>query len=278
MSDDNVRMPFSLECVRDLWKYLGEFDAISELNEIALRDLLLRCERVRRFGGEKSVEKYIQKASRLHGIRVHAAVRHRVSVGMAQAYVVSAYHSADAFLTALRSQHQALTDSTWTGDARGKTKLDLALENLFGSVAQGMKAVNPHRYTVFNYYRAIRNRVVHPKSTDDETVDRAYMDVGQYVQQLQNEYKMTNAPRPRNAMCFEDSLLFSRVLKDMAAVLNEKAKPAPEVLLRNIDLRRFDRVRNDPVRRRHAIRSELSTRFGLDQSEADAIIGSDSLA
>jgi hypothetical protein len=39
-------MPFAFQATRDLWQYLGEFDALSEMNELAVRDFLHSRDRV----------------------------------------------------------------------------------------------------------------------------------------------------------------------------------------------------------------------------------------
>lgn len=266
-----VLMSFSMIATRELWKYLGEFDAISEMNEIAIRSLLHSYKRVGKVLGKDASLAFVSRASEKHGIRVNASVIDQLAVGMARNYVCTVWNSVDSFLKEFRAEHQKLTGSEWNGDSRDKSRIRLTFENLFGSEQKGAEAIGLHRNELLNYCRTVRNRIVHPRSTTSTAVEESYARLEPNISALQVEYGVSQAPRQFSEICFEDSILLSRVLKDVALVINNKATPAPGVLLGSIDHAKFKRI-NNPARRKAAIKGELCTRFGLDSKEAAAIV------
>ena len=270
-------MPFTFQATRDLWQYLGEFDALSEINELAVRDFLHRRDRVQRLKGEECATAFIAAKSKQHGICVNASVAARLAVGMAQTYVCTVWNCADGFLRELRKEHQEFTGSPWTDDAKDKTRLKFTLENLFSTEQKGVLAIGPHRHGLMEYCRLVRNRLAHPRSTSDNAVAEAYDRVRPHIEKIHDEYRLRGAPQPIARMMFEDAVLLSRVTKDVAYILNDKARPDDRHLLQAIDPKAFKHM-NNPARRRRAMIGVLCTRFGIDATEAGAIIDAGSLA
>jgi len=271
VTTDNVCMPFTFQATRDLWQYLGDFDALSEINELAVRDFLSRYERVQMLNGTECGLRFVAAKSAKYGICVNASTLARLAVGMAQTYVCTVWNCADGFLRELRKEHQTLTTSTWAGDAKDKPRLRFTLENLFGTEEKGAAAIGPHRYALMEYCRLVRNRLAHPRSTSDVSVAEAYQRVYPYTAQINAEYRLTNAPQPMARMKFEDAVLLSRVTKDVALALNEKARPDDSHLLQAMDPKAF-RHMNNLARRRRAMIGFLCTRFGIDTIEAGIIV------
>lgn len=277
VGDNDLDMPFSFPATRDLWQYLGEFDALTQMNELALRDFLYRRERIRHSFGEKQAAAFVTKKSKKYNIGVHADVANRLALGMAHQYVCMVWNCADTFFRTLRSEHQAVTESSWTGDTKGKSRLDFALENLYSSKQQGRTAIGLHRYLLLEYARLIRNRIVHSRSTSEETVEEAYKDLTPHVGTIREEYGPKHALGRMNALTFENAVLFSRVAKHVATTLNDHAQPTNAQLAKAIDEVRFKRL-NKPERQRRAKIGELRSRFGLNRAEAGVILDSGSLA
>jgi len=270
-------MPFTFQATRDFWQYLGEFDALSEINELAVRDFLHRRDRAQRLKGKECGTAFVAAKSKQHGICVNASVAARLAVGMAQTYVCTVWNCADGFLRELRKEHQEFTGSAWTDDAKDKTRLKFTLENLFSNEQKGVLAIGPHRHWLMEYCRLVRNRLAHPRSTSDKAVADAYDRVRPHIEEIHAEYRLRDAPQPMAGMTFEDAVLLSRVTKDVACILNDKARPDDGHLLQAIDPKAFRHV-NNPARRRRAMIGVLCTRFGMDTAEAGAIIDAGSLA
>jgi len=270
-------MPFSFQATRDLSKYLGEFDALIEMNELAVRDFLHHRDRVQRLKGKECATALVEAKSKQHGICVNVSVAARLAVGMAQTYVCTVWNCADGFLRELRMEHQEFTGSPWTDDARDKTRLKFTLENLFSTQQKGVLAIGPHRHETMEFCRLVRNRLAHPRSTSEKAVAEAYERVAPHIEALHAEYRLSDAPKPMARMTFQDAVLLSRVTKDVAYILNDKARPEGAHLLGAIDPKAFKRL-NNPVRRRRAMIGVLCTRFGMDTTEAGAIIDAGSLA
>jgi hypothetical protein len=77
----------------------------------------------------------------------------------------------------------------------------------------------------------------------------AYDRVRPHIEEIHAEYRLRDAPQPMARMTFEDAVLLSRVTKDVAYILNDKARPDDDHLLQAIDPKAFKHL-NNPARRR----------------------------
>jgi hypothetical protein len=148
---------FSFPSSRQLARYLGESDAILEIDELACRFFVHAAEQSGNAGG------FVADCSREFGVCVNLSAFETWRSHLAQRHIVTVYESAERFLKEFRKEHSELHRREWTGDEDGKNRIDLALENVGPTKKQAEEYVGLDLISRFEYYRLVRNWVVHDR-------------------------------------------------------------------------------------------------------------------
>jgi hypothetical protein len=263
----DVRKPatFSLRCVRRLYQYLGEFDALVELTELSARSFIHDAQE------SGDVAEYVTRRSQQHNVRVNVRSFSLFSTHLASSYLVTVATATERFLQEFRREHVDLFRRDWVGDAKDSTRLEVTLKNVARSEEDARKAIGPDLISRFDYYRLLRNEICHAKDEDKiETRSEKFAS----LEPLSDNNSALNslaAPNEPKKLTFDDFVLFTRVVKKIAEGLNALACPSYEELKCRFPLESFRKRICKPERLRNAVCCHLRTEFGLDPKSAEEI-------
>lgn len=253
---------FSFPSKRTLFRYLGETDALVELTELATRFFTASAKQ------SNDVATFVEHQSRQHHICVNLAELDLLSRHLARSYIVTVYQSAERFLHEFRREHIALYQKPWIGDADDLDPLTVTLRNLAKTQSDAEKSVGIDLISRFQYYRVVRNWVVHTKESDVSKPQEKFHEIVPYSPEHQQKLAPLNAPSPPASLSFDDFICFSRLTKLIAENLCKIATPTTEYLVQQFSLKRFKRLEKNPKRMRNAVIGQLRTQYGMDTATA----------
>ena len=256
---------FSFPSMRRLYRYLGETDALVELTELSTRSFIASAKQ------SGDVGTFVVNQSQQHGIRVNLAEVDSLSRHLGRSYIVTVYQSAERFLHEFRREHRALYANEWTGDGDDVDPLTVALRNVAPSEDEAVKRVGADLISLFQYYRILRNWVVHTKESDVSKPSVKFHEIVPYSAENQHIFRALNAPNPPADICFDDFIFFSRLTKFIAEKLCTVAEPPIDHWVRTFQLAPFKRLENNPLRMRNAVSGRLRTDYGMDAPTAQWI-------
>ena len=250
---------------------LGLFDAIVECNELAIRELLFNIE------NSTSKNEYIKELSLRHKIKVDTFNTQALTSRIRQFYILSAYQQADQFLDEFRQEHKSTCLSQWGDKNTGEADLDYVLRTLAENVTKGKKLIGEENYAAYQYYRKIRNRFAHSEN-DDESVDKDLPKVVEFSEFYKTRYSLSNVPNIYKNISFDDFLLATSVIKNIAQTFCYIFKPSNDLIAKKIkiqiaeekasgkktlEFKEINKVKNKPDRYLNAVNQYLRTHFGI---------------
>lgn len=255
---------FSFPSYRNLCRYLGEADAMVELTELAARSFLAAA----RESGDPGA--YVREASAKHNVCVNLPEVARLSAHLSQNYIVTVYQSAERFLHEFRREHNALFQRQWGNDRVDADPLTVTLGNVATTREVAEREIGMDLISRFQYYRLVRNAIVHMKDSGAKKAIVALEAIPPYAPDNVARYGRTTAPNAPDRLTFDDFVLFSRITKAVAERLCMLATPTDEDFRRLLqsDLKRFKRFENKPARMVNAVSCHLRTIYGLDEETA----------
>ena len=257
---------FSFPSKRRLFRYLGETDALVELTELAARAFVESAT----LSGD--VGAFVASQSNKHGIRVNLAEFEHLSRHLGRSSIVTVYQSAERFLHEFRKEHTALYCSKpWTGDADDVDPLTVTLRNVATSASEAETRVGADLLSRFQYYRVVRNWVVHTKESDDSKPRAMFEKLVPYSAEHDAQFRSVKAPNPPGHLGFDDFILFSRVTKLIAERLCEIATPPLAHWEHAFPLASFKHLSKNSSRMRNAVVGRLRTEYGMDTATAQWI-------
>lgn len=259
--------PFSFPSFRRLWKYMGEADAMIELTELAALSFTSDA------AASGNVDKFVATTSKKYGVCVNLPEVTMLHKHLYRHYIVTVYQSAECFLHEFRREHVGLYGKDWKGDANNIDPLTVALRNVSESEATAAEAIGNDLISRFQYYRFVRNWVVHTKESDVSKPQEKYEQIIEYSKDNVERYATVKAPNRPEDLSFDDFIFFSRLTKDLAEKLCEVARPPEEHWFTafHASLGRFKRLSLNPKRMKNAISGRLRTEYGMDDSTANWI-------
>lgn len=258
---------FSLPCYRRLQKEMGELDAMVEMTELAARYFVAAA------ANKTSVKDFVAAASKSHGVCVNVSELASFQTHLYRHHIVVVYESADRFFTNLRREHLDLLSRENSGDAKGIDKLSLALKNMKQSTHEMQRFVGKDLISLFLYYRAVRNWVLHEDQCVVETVEAEFENLIPWSPENEKEYKKLTAPNSPEKLCFDDFVLFSRIAKTIGERFSQASIPQGDEWSSVLDGHSpiFKKLAGNTTRIRKKISVNLKTVFGLDTTTADQI-------
>lgn len=265
---------FSFPSSRRLARYLGESDAILEIDELACRFFL---DSARQSGDAKD---FVSKCSEKFGVCVNLSEFDAWRAHLAQRHIVAVYESAERFFKEFRREHSELHRREWKGDADGKSRVALALENIGPSEEQAERTVGLDLISRFEYYRLVRNWIVHGRTRPPEKETDALQNLSEYSDANVAAFERLAAPNRPESLNFDDFILFSRVTKLVAERLSALGRPTEESWVSTFDMKPFKALLTKPERLKNAVAGKLRTDFGMNLEAAEWISSNicDSLA
>ena len=253
---------FSFPSMRKLYRYLGETDALVEVTELAARSFMASAKQ------SGDVGTFVVDQSRQHGIRVNLTGLDLLSIHLGRSYIVTVYQSAERFLHEFRKEHRALYAKDWTGDGDDVDPLTVTLRNVAASESEAESRIGTDLISRFQYYRIVRNWVVHTKESDIGKPQAKFNEIVPYSPEHHQQFGSLNAPNPPAHVSFDDFIFFSRLTKLIAKKLCRIAEPPLDHWVRNFPLARFKRLQMNPSRMRNAVTGRLRTAYGMDEPTA----------
>lgn len=263
---------FRFLSARNLQMNLGRIDATVECTELAVREFISNSM------ADDSPETYIEGLSERHGIRVNSVDFNLLKVRVSQLYIISVYEQAEGFLEDFRAEHPR--SLMWKYEENDDL-FKRVLKNVGSDFNQAKQAVGTLEVNLFDYYRKVRNRFVHPE-IDESKNDNKVPELKTQVK-LNPNYQKLNAPNVYEKICFDDFILFTRILKHISKSLCIASKPndkeisdAAKKLLESgkstLKLQKLKGLKNNPKRARNSVESFLRELYGLNREESAPII------
>ena len=251
---------------RSLKKRLGEFDAVVECNEIAIREF---TQQVKTSGNTK---KYIQELSLKHQVRVNEVDFLKFASRIRQFYVLSVSQQGDQFLTEFEKEYKEYhPEKTWDKYPE-KTALYTVLMNVFGSEPIAFHHLSEAVFQGYEYYRLIRNLVAHSENYKVSKITNQYKLTIGFKQELQEKYHLSGGLNVYTDINYYDFLMITNIVKNIGYCLCEHATPnnqrIAEILLNlknekgNLIIKGILKLKNNEIRFEKALLSLLHTSFG----------------
>jgi hypothetical protein len=238
-------------CFRNLQELLGLSDATVEWIEVAVREL----KHVHEVGGA-------EKASALatqHGIKVNRIDFDSLPPRWASLQVLSVYQILEWFLVEFRQEHPR--------KVRGKKDDEDLLSYTLSAFAVSKHKAGMLEFEILDYYRLARNHLMHNPA---EPQAKTHITQCERIEELMDNtpYSKLRAPNKLIALGFDDFILFSRALKNLARALCAETCPTAEEFAALLDkddtLRKVLRGTNQNRDRVHnKLESYLRRRYGL---------------
>lgn len=244
MKEDFVKQNFRFPSYVNLRRHLGEYDALVELNELAVRSLLHRI--------SPDPLKLLKAESVLHEIRVDhndQSTDSEFSARRTQFYVLSVYQQAEQFLYEfVNDLPQGKRWRALTGALARKSEeseLDWLIRTIRKECPEALNDKADADFfddiDIFTYFRLVRNAFMHEgKETRQlinqfnklETRGRGLSAIPA-VEESNKQHRIRSfaVPNRYNELLFSDFILFTRVVKSIAFRLCGVLKPSIDDLL-----------------------------------------------
>ncbi|ATU25872.1 MULTISPECIES: hypothetical protein [Bacillus] len=260
-------MGFQLQCYRNLNSKLGFSDAIVEINEVALRELI-------NSGKQFKFGSYIKKLSDTHGIIVdYSNSPDILNVKMAGSYLVTVYTEFELFLHEFKDDYNMLNNNKCDFKEKNGSKLEQIYEKYY-PIFNYKRDLN---FKIAEYYRLCRNKIIHSKfdSSLEKKLSKAYNDLQEFKEIIIDTFNIKDAPNEIKDLCFDDFILYTKVIKKIGKHLCELVEPSnQEDVILSLNLNKFKKFSNNESRFRQSVIGELRTVYGYKEEEAHFILNS----
>jgi len=279
MSRDISETKFSFKAFRNLKKGLGEFDAVVECNEIAIREFLRNLE------ASQNKKYFIQDLAQKNGVRVDTVRVELFTSRIRLFYILSVMQQAEQFIDEFRKEYKTY-NPTWLEKEDSETDLDNLLRNIFTSKGRGIDGIGKEVYHGFEYYRLVRNRFAHSEEKDIKKLENQCSKISEYKVFYNSKFNSVDSPNNYDKINFNDFLLFTNIIKNIGYTLCKKCKPDNLQLAEKITslevkvenkiikpIKNILKLKNDPNRFSNAIGNLLNSSFGkINSADRDEII------
>lgn len=259
-------MSFSFKSCRELKNKLGYSDSISELKEVLFREyeqILMDMD---------NTKKHIEEISTKHGIVVNFSNIDEVKVSLWKNYIVNAYSVAEVFLYEFRDEYCKIRNKNWSFNPE-ESKIKTIINSIVKGKNYQSKVSNfgEVEIALFEYYRHLRNNIIHSSEKSMKNVEREYERIIEYKDRIKVKYNIDLAPNSLNEIKYEDFNLFTRVMKNIAWELSIHGKPTYQEIAEIIDVKKYNHLKNNQKRFKNSFLTEIRTMYGYDELEAEEV-------
>jgi hypothetical protein len=254
-----------------LKKKLGEYDALVEYNELAIREFLLEA--------EKNTD-FLSKLSEKHKIKVDFFNKQKFNSRIRLLYILSVSQQADHFFSEFRKEYKSISSLIWKNRIDGEADIDYILRTISGDVNTGKEKIGKQLYDIFNYYRLVRNEFIH-NDNDYNDIDAKWSKID--LKDMPLRYSRYKSPKKMVDIDFDDFILYSLVLKDIAFQFCIHFRPnlselalmiAKEGEAKSSTYKALGKLKNNPTRYHNAIQNFLNTHYGkFDLKQTKELVG-----
>jgi hypothetical protein len=203
--------------VASMDKDLGHTNQFILVNEVANRELNAQARDC-----PDGVESYVKSISGRHGIRVSLKDFNEVSNELPRSYTVLVFTAVDRTFRQLIKEIREYKQPTSWIDRVNDGPLS-ALEQLAENQPPGHKSIDSYpEYGVLQYYRLLRNEIVHPRQNRSRPTIAAHAAItASFGEYLRTSYQTRGAPNAPDKIDFDDFFLHTRVARDFAMVISD---------------------------------------------------------
>ncbi|MCB0521351.1 MAG: hypothetical protein H6577_24165 [Lewinellaceae bacterium] len=263
---------FTFKSFRILKKRLGEFDAVVECNEIAIREF---TEQVK---NSNDLKKYIQDLSLKHKVRVNEVDLLKFSSRIRQFYILSVTQQGEQFLEEFETEFKEYFPAKdWQPRNSSETLLENILINVYGNKIIGIQNITEGVFEGYEYYRLIRNRVAHSENYNIAKIKNKHQEAIRHLIDLQTKYHLNGGLNEYTKIDYSDFLLITNIIKNIGYVLCQSATPDNQQIAKillslknkkgNHIVSGILKIKNNENRFKSAIFSLLRTNFGRISSK-----------
>lgn len=241
-------------------KALGESDAVVEWIEVGVRE-------VQRVSEAKGPDGARELASK-HGVFVNLIPTGELRTRCARLELLAVNQQAEHFFRGFRKTHPRKVQFS-RGDDEDVLKATLEAFKLTAS------QVGQLEHDIFQYYRIARNRIMHdPEGDQRKTHKRKCEELRAQV--AESSYKTLAAPNLIETLSFDDFVLFTRSLKQLAANLCDVTVPTDEELVTSVSgnpqlIGKLKSLEGNNIRRAHAVAGFLRERYSIPSARAEQV-------
>ena len=215
MKDSTYRnSTFNIPSNRSLWHSLGEFDALVEYQEVASRNYLDAFDVTK-----ETFRDYLKRTSGAVGIYLNDITLDNFKQVQHQGYLVFPNASFDEFISAyVKDVSFLLAPDFELSNKNNDCKFDKLLDAL------ATIGINPEidnaKVKLYHYYRLLRNDIAHRLHKDYkkeyDSIDRC---------KIHSFYPTLGVPMPKNELDFDDFILCTANIKNIADILTLSIYP-----------------------------------------------------
>lgn len=199
---------FNIPSNRNLWHSLGEFDALVEYQEVASRNYLEAFDITK-----ETFQNYLKRTSCVVGIYLNDITLDNFKQIQHQGYLVFPNASFDEFISAYVKDVNFLIDFNFELSSKNdECKFDRLLDAL--SAIGITPEIDDAKVKLYHYYRLLRNDIAH-RSNKDYAKEYNLIDRST----IHSFYPTLGLPMPKNRLDFDDFILCTANIKNMADIL-----------------------------------------------------------
>lgn len=283
-------MPFRYSACLTLDKYTGVQTAIMGINEAAA------CEFIRNAEASGNADAYISKKCYENNIFVTKSYVPAFRDRRYRYYVAQTYEVVELFYRDFRSEFEEFNGrDCWeqqTIEKRKKEGDDSRLLEILRNVPRG-NTLKPHPYfAVVEYYRVMRNCIVHAASKKEshkklhKKLPKLRSKLGKLYGNETGKHYAFDAPNSIDELKLDDIRLYSRCIQRLARMISQLAAPDEQSMVNAVFggsdgsafRRSYNRFAGNPnheqrsTRLKKALQFRLMGRFGLTAGEAMATL------
>lgn len=259
MSDRELDITkFSYESYRKLKKTLGEFDAVVECNEIAIREFIEKAQ-------AQDARNYIKQLSSKHRVKVDEVDFIKFGSRIRHYYLASVFQQSEQFLKDFKEEWKFyFPTKEWLEIKKGETSLQNTLRTISVSIPSDL-------IDFYEYYRLVRNYMAHTDRDVDELRSR-FKKTQENTNEFLNDLHLFGAPNSLETINFDDFLILTNIVKYIAFAICNHSKPdnnrIAEILFEHSKknnksaYKGLKKLKNDENRYNNALKSFIITTFG----------------
>lgn len=254
---------FTLPCFRALVKALGEFDSLVEYLELANRMLVASFDE-----SKESFCDYLKRLSRIHRINLNDITLQNYKSSLVQGYFVYCDAAFDNFLGGYDKEVRLLTGCEYDLNKFDGCHFEKTVDALKKNSI--LLQIDGDKKDLYLYYHLLRNDLAH--HLDIECTER-YTDIKQ--KKIKSLFPKLHAPNPKSKLCFDDFILCTAIIKDIAFEMTANLLSYIDWAARAVEnkgmwFKNYNRYIGEGTERiKHLVYNSLLTRYGIRICEYD---------
>lgn len=252
---------FSTHCFRNFKKFIGELTATSAGINVAIEHT----------NGDEDFLQHKDpwfEIAKQYDIKVNGLEFNKVLSSAARLNIVNVYSGFDLYFAEYKKAYKSIIGNDWKKNDK-ETPLEQFGNNIDLNKIKSSSVIASHQLILINYYRLVRNAIVHP-SCDSKMIAIEYYNKNENsINSVREHYKMLSAPNSFKNLNFHDVKIFCRILLDLLPLFDVELDPGNEKL--RLMIPKMNPTCTD-VRRENASIGFLQNMYGISKERAKEIL------